>query len=231
MNKKLLLILPLIAFLGACNNQPSGDKESSAVESSDVFVPSDIESEDESIEESSEDSSEDLSEEESSEETSIEESSEEELEATYATITPDLAPDPLNGSYPDGSTFETNEGATFSYDSIMKNTGKYSFDTIQFRSPKKGDAGRIENETPVKGTLEIAIVKNYVAYNQTDMSGELTVSVKSTKDGALREIEVVSLGDVDGIYYFTYETVSESYYVIENLSDYAVYATMIAWGE
>ena len=227
MNKKLLLILPLIVFLGACNNQPSGDKESSAVESSDVLVPSDIESEDESLE----DSSEDLSEEESSGETSIEESSEEQEEATFATITADLAPEPVGSGYPEAGTLKTTEGAVFCYDSIMKNTGKYSFDTIQFRSPKKGDAGRIENETPVKGTLEIAIVKNYVAYNQTDMSGELTVSVKSKKDGTLREIEAVSLGDVDGIYYFTYETVTESYYVIENLSDYAVYATSICWSE
>ena len=231
MNKKLLLILPLIAFLGACNNQPSGDEshkdESSAVESSDVFVPSDIESEDESLE----DSSEDLSEEESSEETSIEESSEEELEATFATITPDLLPGSVSGAYPAGSTFETTEGATFSYDSVMKNTGKYSFDTIQFRSVKKGDVGRIENETPVKGTLEITIVKNYVDYNQTDMSGELTVTVKSTKDGTAKTLEVVSLGDVDGKYYFTYEIVEDSYYVIENLSDYAVYATSICWSE
>ena len=218
MNKKLLLILPLIALLGACNNQAETKDESSTVESSDVIVSSDSESLNESSEETTEESS-------------ITESSEEEEQATYATITPDLAPEPVNNGYPPSSTFETSEGATFAYDSIMKNVGKYDFDTIQFRSYKKGDPGRIENQTPIKGTLEIAIVKNYVDYNHTDMSGELTVSVKSTKDETLREIEVVSLGEVDGKYYFTYETVEESYYVIENQSDYAVYVTMISWGD
>ena len=208
MNKKLLLILPLIALLGACNNQPSKESEPKDSESSSV---------------------ESISEEESSEE-SIE-SSEEKEEGIFATITPDLLPGAEDGNYPAASTFETTEGATFAFDSVMKNTGKYTNDTIQFKSIKKGDAGCIENRTPVKGTLDIVIMENYVEYDHTDKSGELSVFAKSTKDGALKQLEVVSLGVENGKKFYTYETVEDCYYVIQNLSDYAVYATLISWGE
>ena len=210
MNKKLLLIVPLIALLGACNSNNKSEENKTTDESSEVET---------NVTETGE--------------TEItEESTEEVEEAKLATLGFDDFPAPVNGNnYPADSTITSESGVSFNIGGAMQNTGKFSTNTVQFRSIKKGDAGYVQNTTPLKGQLTIIIMKNYVEYNQTDMSGELTVSVHD-KDGKNEKVlEVVSLGEVDGKYHFTYETTSEHYYSIKNLSDYAVYATDILWEE
>ena len=212
MNKKLVLLIPLILSLGACT---SSDK------------PSNVDNSDE-LSESLEESIESLSEEESESE-----ESKEEVEAKFATITPDIVPSDNNGGYPDDGEFTTLEGSVFSYSRIMKNTGKYKpVDTIQISNESKG-SGYLYNTTPVKGHLTITIMKNYVAYNDTDMSGELSVYVKDSLDTPLAQaLEPVSKVEEEGKCIFTYqENVQLHYYRIINMSEYAVYATSIVWSE
>ena len=211
MNKKLLLLLPLIAIFASCNNVKPTSESTDSSETSET-EPSTTET---------------------GETETTEESTEEVEEAKLATLGFDDFPAPVDGNnYPADSTITSQSGVSFNIGGAMQNTGKFKpVNTVQFRSVKKGDAGYVQNTTPVKGQLTIAIMKNYVEYNQTDMSGELTVSVHD-KDGKNEKVlEVVSFGDVDGKYHFTYETTSEHYYSIKNLSDYAVYLTDMLWEE
>ena len=215
MNKKLFLLIPLILSLGACN-QKAAESNTSSDELSENY--------EETIIPVSEDS------EESSESTT---DSQEEVDIAYATITPDLAPKDNNGGYPNDGELVTLEGSEFSYSRIMKNTGKFKpVDTIQFSNEGKG-SGFIYNTTPIKGKLTITIMKNYVEYTQTDMSGELSVYVKDSLDTPLAQaLEPVSKVEEDGKYIFTYqENVELHYYRIINMSEYAVYATSIIWSE
>ena len=215
MNKKLFLLIPLILSLGACN-QKAADSNTSSDELSESYEETII-----SVSEDSEESSESTTD------------SQEEVDIAYATITPDLAPNDNNGGYPNDGELVTLEGSEFSYSRIMKNTGKFKpVDTIQFSNEGKG-SGFIYNTTPIKGKLTITIMKNYVEYTQTDMSGELSVYVKDSLDTPLAQaLEPVSKVEEDGKYIFTYqENVELHYYRIINMSEYAVYATSIIWSE
>ena len=215
MNKKLFLLIPLILSLGACN-QKAAESNTSSDELSESYEETII-----SVSEDSEESSESTTD------------SQEEVDIAYATITPDLAPNDNNGGYPNDGELVTLEGSEFSYSRIMKNTGKFKpVDTIQFSNEGKG-SGFIYNTTPIKGKLTITIMKNYVEYTQTDMSGELSVYVKDSLDTPLAQaLEPVSKVEEDGKYIFTYqENVELHYYRIINMSEYAVYATSIIWSE
>ena len=220
MNKKLFLLIPFILSLGACNQKATDSNTSKeSIETSDELS----ESYEESIIPVSEDS----------EEQSESEDSQEEVDIAYATITPDLAPNDNNGGYPNDGELVTLEGSEFSYSRIMKNTGKFKpVVTIQFSNEGQG-SGFIYNTTPIKGKLTITIMKNYVEYTQTDMSGELSVYVKDSLDTPLAQaLEPVSKVEEDGKYIFTYqENVELHYYRIINMSEYAVYATSIIWSE
>ena len=211
MNKKILLLLPLIAIFASCNNVKPTSESTDSSETSEI-EPSTTET---------------------GETETIEESTEEVEEAKLATLGFDDFPAPVDGNnYPADSTITSQSGVSFNIGGAMQNTGKFKpVNTVQFRSVKKGDAGYVQNTTPVKGQLTIVIMKNYVEYNQTDMSGELTVSVHDKDGKNEKALEVVSFGDVDGKYHFTYETTSEHYYSIKNLSDYAVYLTDMLWEE
>ena len=217
MNKKLLLLIPVIASLIACNpnNPSSSSKEDESSE--ETFITETGESEETT--------------ETTEEETTTEESSEE-AEALFASIGFDDVPAPVNGNeYPAESDITVESGATFHIDGVMQNTGKFKpTNTIQFRSIKKGSAGYIYNNIPLKGQLTITIMKNYVEYNQTDMSGELTVAVSSgeSEDTAILQCTKT---EEDGKYIFVYEKTEMHYYRIINNSDYAVYATSLVWSE
>ena len=222
MKKLTLLLASLFLFVGCSKaNREESQKESQDESSSDVVVSSEetsssevISSEESSIEESSEEAS--------SEASSSETSSEEEL-LSYS-LNVNAVPAQEGSGYPDDQDI-TDSGFSFSISDIFKNTGKFSTTTIQF----KKQTGTIKTKTALYKNVVIEVMKNYISYSDTDLTGELSVYAGNDVSSLTNKLEFTEEKG-ETVYTYSYAN-PEGYrfFKIVNETGNAQYAKSITW--